>query len=105
MMAYTAFMEETTVISLGGSIVAPAAVDISFLKSFFSFLREYLCSSENRRLILVVGGGAPARDYQKAYREAAEEYVNADADCWHCSYKLNAEPKGSWESSASTRCY
>ncbi|MDR1596274.1 MAG: UMP kinase [Treponema sp.] len=58
-----------TVISLGGSIVAPDAVDEAFLKDFVSLIREFLNADAERRFIFVVGGGGPARVYQKAYRE------------------------------------
>ncbi|GHV77639.1 uridylate kinase [Spirochaetia bacterium] len=58
-----------TVISLGGSIVAPDAVDETFLKNFVSLIREFLSADADRRFIFVVGGGGPARVYQKAYRE------------------------------------
>ncbi|MDR3167028.1 MAG: UMP kinase [Treponema sp.] len=58
-----------TVISLGGSIVAPEGVDESFLKDFISLIRSFFAEDEKRRLILVVGGGGPARIWQRAYRE------------------------------------
>jgi uridylate kinase len=57
-----------TVISLGGSIVAPDGVDEEFLKKFVSLIREMLEEDEKRRFIFVVGGGGPARAWQKAYR-------------------------------------
>lgn len=59
----------TTVLSLGGSIVAPDAPDAAFLSSFMALVREHLAASEERRLILVVGGGGPARSWQRAYRD------------------------------------
>ena len=60
------------VISLGGSIVVPNQVDTDFLKDFVSLVEKYLNENENRKLILVIGGGGPARSYQKAYREIAD---------------------------------
>jgi uridylate kinase len=57
-----------TVISLGGSIVAPDAVDENFLRQFVDLIREELAADEKRRFIFVVGGGGPARTWQKAYR-------------------------------------
>jgi uridylate kinase len=59
----------TTVLSLGGSIVAPEGPDPAFLAQFMSLVREHLAVSEERRLILVVGGGGPARSWQRAYRD------------------------------------
>jgi len=61
----------TKVISLGGSIVAPQEPDAAFISSFRKLAVEYLQGSEDRRLIIVVGGGGPARIWQKALRDAA----------------------------------
>ena len=61
----------TTVLSLGGSIVAPEGPDPAFLSSFMALVREHLAGDPERRLILVVGGGGPARAWQKAYRDAS----------------------------------
>jgi uridylate kinase len=57
-----------TVISLGGSIVAPDGVDEELVKNFVSLIGEFIAADEKRRFILVVGGGGPARAWQKAYR-------------------------------------
>lgn len=57
------------ILSLGGSLVAPDGVDILFLKKFKTLAEEYLEKNKKRKLILVIGGGAPARVYQKAARE------------------------------------
>ena len=56
------------VLSVGGSIVVPDAPDTAFLNDFSAMVREWLAEDESRKLILVVGGGAPARVYQNAYR-------------------------------------
>ena len=57
-----------TVLSLGGSIVAPDAPDTVFLTNFEAMVRQWLGEDKTRRLILVIGGGGPARVYQNAYR-------------------------------------
>jgi uridylate kinase len=57
-----------TVISLGGSIVAPDGVDTDFLRDFTALVRELLAADAACRFILVVGGGGPARAWQQAYR-------------------------------------
>ncbi len=62
----------TTVLSLGGSIVAPESPDAAFLKAFVQLVRAYLSAGDSRRLIIVVGGGGPARRWQQAYREVME---------------------------------
>jgi uridylate kinase len=69
-----------TVISLGGSIVAPDGVDTAFLKDFLALLTAMLKEDEKRRFILVVGGGGPARAWQKAYREVSGGGNDAEAD-------------------------
>lgn len=60
-----------TVLSLGGSIVAPDAPDTTFLPNFEAMVRDWLGQDRERRLILVIGGGGPARTYQNAYRTIA----------------------------------
>ena len=57
------------VLSVGGSIIAPGGVDTEFLKKFVSLVRKFLNDNPDAKLILVVGGGAPARVYQAAYRD------------------------------------
>ena len=57
-----------TVLSVGGSIIAPDKVDSTFLKAFREAIVEYLEEDKDAQLILVCGGGAPARVYQEAYR-------------------------------------
>lgn len=58
-----------SVLSLGGSIIAPQQPDTAFLKSFRDAVIKYLEEDKERKLILVCGGGAPARAYQGALRE------------------------------------
>lgn len=56
------------VISAGGSIVAPDAVDVSFIRDFRDMLSDYLARQPEDKIVVVIGGGAPARRYQQAYR-------------------------------------
>ena len=90
------------VISLGGSIVAPDSVDTDFLLRFEAAVREHLnrhasadTGDSAQRLILVVGGGAPARSYQRALTTvvtgAGRSVDNDEAD-WLgvAATKLNA---------------
>jgi uridylate kinase len=84
----------TTIISLGGSIVAPDAVDTAFLKNFVASIRSYVEKDPGRKVILIVGGGAPARIYQSAFREiAGPAAASADAQDWIgiMATRLNAE--------------
>lgn len=86
----------TTVLSLGGSIVAPEGPDPAFLAQFMALVREHLAVSEERRLILVVGGGGPARSWQRAYRDVVDAGGGAggsDAQDWIgiMATRLNAQ--------------
>lgn len=73
-------MADIKVISLGGSIVAPDQVDVQFLRRFRSLIVDHLGKQTDRKVILVVGGGGPARAYQNAYREIVDEPSNDQAD-------------------------
>ncbi len=68
-------MEKMQILDLGGSIVAPEVIDTDFLQKMRDFLLNWLNEDKERRLILIIGGGAPARKYQNAYKE-----TDADAD-------------------------
>jgi uridylate kinase len=69
-----------TVISLGGSIVAPDGVDEGFIKEFVALVRDLLQADEKRRFIFVTGGGGPARAWQTAYRNTTETIIDEEAD-------------------------
>jgi uridylate kinase len=71
-----------TVISLGGSIVAPADVDVDFVKKFVNLIRSFIEADSERHFIFVVGGGAPARQYQNAYREISADRIKDDEADW-----------------------
>ena len=69
------------VLSVGGSIVVPEFPDSEFLKKFSTLVRDCLSKDEQRKLILVVGGGGPARIYQNAYKEIIDNISdNSQAD-------------------------
>ena len=70
----------TAVISLGGSIIAPDKVDTVFLKELNKNLRAYLKKDRSRKLILVCGGGSPARVYQQALRDIVDDAPSAEQD-------------------------
>ena len=59
------------IIALGGSIVVPDAIDIDYLKRLNAFFSGYLKENKDP-VILVVGGGYPARQYQDAASEIVE---------------------------------
>lgn len=70
----------TKVLSVGGSIVVPEKPDTDFLCKFIAMIRNWLNEDSHRRLILVVGGGGPARIYQNAYREIVSASDGASSD-------------------------
>jgi len=82
-----------TVISLGGSIVAPDGVDAAFLKDFAGLIRELLEEDKERGFIFVVGGGGPARAWQNAYREVCRGAVKDEEADWIgiMATRLNAQ--------------
>jgi uridylate kinase len=82
-----------TVISLGGSIVAPEGVDVKFLKDFADLVRSLLEEDNERRFIFVVGGGGPARAWQNAYREICRSAVSDEEADWIgiMATRLNAQ--------------
>ncbi len=52
------------VISVGGSLICPDDIDIIFLKNFYKIITKQL--KQNKKFILITGGGKIARNYQKA---------------------------------------
>ncbi len=52
------------VLSLGGSIVVPGAIDTDYLVKFKEFIHRRIAQGD--RFILTVGGGRTARNYQSA---------------------------------------
>ncbi len=82
----------TKVLSLGGSIVAPDAPDATFVRDFAALARRWLDLDQEHRLIIVVGGGGPARAWQKAYRDAVD-VPDAEAQDWIgiMATRLNAQ--------------
>ncbi len=68
------------VLSLGGSVVAPDKPDAPFVASMASLLVKRMEADPALKLIVVVGGGGPARSYQEACRAARPDAAPADLD-------------------------
>ena len=64
---------QTKVLSVGGSIIAPSEPDTEFLSAFSRMVIDWLDTNPETRLILVAGGGGPARIYQGAFRKLEEK--------------------------------
>lgn len=69
----------TKVLSVGGSMIAPQLPDSDFLAAFVKMASDWTAAGKDRRLVLVAGGGAPARIYQNAYKEVCAK-LSAAAD-------------------------
>ncbi len=69
-----------TVISLGGSIIVPDHIDVDFLARFKEAIVQYLEKDQERKLILVCGGGAPARIYQNAMKALNDDTESTALD-------------------------
>jgi uridylate kinase len=70
-------MEKIYVISLGGSLVVPNEINIKFLSLFKNIIEKKI--KENKKFIIIVGGGKTARNYQNAAK-ALNKVSNEDLD-------------------------
>lgn len=81
-------MSKWTVISLGGSIIVPDKIDVSFLKKF----REMILSHKDRKFAIICGGGGTNRVYNAAARKMVAKPQDVDLDWIGIkSLQLNAE--------------
>lgn len=76
---YMGYGKDAYILSLGGSLVVPDAIDVPFLTELSKFIR-YQISEKKRRFFLVVGGGGTTRHYQKAAQAVRGSIVNEDLD-------------------------
>lgn len=69
---------EYIVVSVGGSLIVPDAIDVSFLKSF----REFILGQIGRGVsfFIITGGGATARRYRDAGRDSHGSLDRDDLD-------------------------
>ena len=82
-------MEETIIISLGGSLIVPEEIDIDFLKSFKALILEHV--AKGKKFVIITGGGKVNRKYNNAAKELTNP-SDEDLD-WIgiAALKLNAE--------------
>ena len=79
---------KTIIISVGGSLIVPEEIDVSWLKNFKEVILDF--TSKGYRFVIITGGGKTARKYQNAAKDVTS-LVNDDLD-WigiHCT-RLNA---------------
>ena len=86
-------MKNIKILSVGGSIVAPDSPDVPFIKDFKRAITEYLEEDSERRLVFIIGGGGPARRYQKAYRDILANDSDSTEQDWIgiMATRLNAQ--------------
>lgn len=58
--------QETIVISVGGSLIVPDQIDTAFLSALKELVVREVAPPNNRRFIIICGGGKTARRYQDA---------------------------------------
>src|ERR1035437_1800879 len=63
-------MQETIIISLGGSLIVPEEIDIEFLKSFKTLILEHVANG--KKFVIICGGGKVNRKYNNAAKELAD---------------------------------
>lgn len=82
-------MEETIIISLGGSLIVPEEIDTEFLKDFKNLILEHV--SMGKKFVIITGGGKTNKKYNEAVKKLADP-SNEDLD-WIgiAALKLNAE--------------
>ncbi|MFT7507510.1 MAG: uridylate kinase [Acidimicrobiales bacterium] len=69
--------QETIVMSVGGSLIVPDAIDTHFLSSLKDLIETE--TANGRHFIIIAGGGRTARNYQEAAGEVAT-LTNEDLD-------------------------
>ncbi len=86
-------MKKIKILSVGGSIVAPDSPDTKFISKFKEAVTGYLEQDKRNQLVFIVGGGGPARQYQRAYREILGEKADSTDQDWIgiMATRLNAE--------------
>lgn len=73
-MIVTMPINETVVMSVGGSLIVPDQIDIVFLTKLKKFIDQE--TAKGRRFIIIAGGGKTARRYQ----DAAAEVTNLEKE-------------------------
>ncbi len=82
-------MEETIVISLGGSMIIPEEIDVEFLRDFKKLILEHV--AKGKKFLIITGVGKVCRKYNDAAK-AVSTPMDIDLD-WIgiAALKLNAE--------------
>lgn len=70
--------DKKMVISLGGSLIVPDAIDTAYLKQFREFILTFI--DKGWEFIIITGGGASARNYIQAAQAVLDSVTNDDLD-------------------------
>lgn len=70
--------KKTFVLSLGGSLIVPENIDVSYLRKFKAFVEKAI--KEGTRFVIVAGGGSTARKYRDAGRGVVKQMPVDDLD-------------------------
>ena len=82
-------MEETFVISMGGSLIVPEEIDVDFVRDFRKLILSQV--EKGKKFVIITGGGKVCRKYQDAAKQV-KELDSSELD-WLGIYstRLNAE--------------
>ena len=86
--------KDTIIISMGGSLLVPDHIDTVFISRLKEMVRYF--TQNNYQIVLVIGGGKTARNYQEALRELkvrdaeAFDWVGIKAIHLNCEMLLRA---------------
>lgn len=78
MQTHQKIKREYIVVSVGGSLIAPDNLDVSFLQSFRTLILRKV--NEGFSFYIICGGGKTARNYQNAARDAGKDLHRNDLD-------------------------
>lgn len=78
---------QTSIISLGGSLINPGKPDIAFLKKFAKVILHH----KDKQFVIICGGGTTAREYQQAAKKLGPMQQKDLDMIGIAATKLNAE--------------
>ncbi len=74
--------KETIVLKLGGSLIVPnGGLNISYIKKFYTFIRNQV-AEKNRRFFIFIGGGLLSRHYRDAGAEITGHELTVEDLDW-----------------------
>lgn len=71
--------KKTFIVNLGGSLIVPDEINVTFLKDFRSLILTQI-EQKQQRFVFITGGGRTARRYSQAAKEISEGVNDEDRD-------------------------